>query len=506
MPDSVPERRVRDLKLMPSSDDTAAWQNEVEPQVRNTAFFSARVEDERLLAALQQLVDQAIEGGWSVTSFVEKALQMLDEIRLTPGEKDEAFSESFDILYDINRLRLIYRTQKELAAGFRQFVEDFDEFELQAFPAWQFYRQPGAKEQNKRADHVRHEGDIRLKTDIKYWLARNSPEQGGFNNPFGPWGFNSWMRTTPVEREKAEELGLIKPGERLTVPPEYAPWNIHNAIKQLGTTSTTDLDDDQRQRIIDDCDEEGIDVVDDSDEGTMYVPEPTPQPTPQPQPEQTPTPRPKPQTAPKPQPMPEPQPTPKPRPQPSPAPESAPKPRPAPQPRPEPRPQPIPQPVPQPRPQYTPQPSPQPIPQPRITPRPPQPHPKPETKPSPAPTPQPRPEPTPRPQQQPQPRPEPKPQPQHRPEPTPAPKPTPQPKPQPTPEMTPQPKPSTEPMPAPDDSTEFVPVPVLYPTEDPEDDFNNVRTEAELDAWIERQNKKLENMSEEELLNLILGL
>ena len=72
--------------------------------------------------------------------------------------------------------------------------------------------------------------------------------------------------------------------------------------------------------------------------------------------------------------------------------------------------------------------------------------------------------------------------------------------------MTPQPKPSTEPMPAPDDSTEFVPVPVLYPTEDPEDDFNNVRTDEELDAWIERQNKKLENMSEEELLNLILGL
>lgn len=445
-----PERRVRDLTLMPSSDDTAAWQNKVSPQVRNSAFFSARVEDERLLAALQQLVDQAVENGWSVTSFVEEALKMLDAIRLQPGEQDEAFRESFDILYDINRLRLIYRTQKELAAGFRQFVEDFDEFDLQVYPAWEFYRQEGAKELNKRPDHVKHEGAIRLKTDINFWLARNSPDQGGFGNPYGPWGFNSWMRTRPVDRETAEKLGLIKPGERLTVPAEYAPWNINNAIKQLSTTSVVDLDYDQRQRVIDDCDNEGVTVVDDPDEGTMYVPEPEQAP----EPESEPTPREKPKrprrpkrTAPEPEqpkkPVPESKSKRKRKPQTEPAPEPEQTPAPRRRRKPEP-PAPEQEPAPKRRRRNAPLPEQEPQPEPEIKPT------EPETTP----------------EQQPEQQTKPAPQ---QAEPAPA-----------------QPESSTPPL-------------------APEDDIVNVNTEEELDEWIKRQNAKLENMSEEELLNMLLN-
>ena len=268
------QRRVRDLKLSPSAHTTAGW-NGVSAAVRNTSFFSACVEDERLLAAIQKLVDQAVEEGWSVTAFIDRALTMLDDIRLEryPGsegrERGQEFDDSFDILYDMNRLRLIYLTQMQLAAGFRQFVEDFDPFELQVYPAWEFYRQPGAKEQNKRTDHVKHEGFIRLKTDLKFWLARNSPDQGGFGNPYGPWGFNSWMRTYPIDRERAEELGLIKPSELLQIPAEYAEWNIGNVIQQIGTASVTDLLPEQRQNVVDRCEEEGITVQEEDD--TLHV-------------------------------------------------------------------------------------------------------------------------------------------------------------------------------------------------------------------------------------------
>lgn len=488
-----PERRVRDLTLMPSSDDTAAWQNKVSPQVRNSAFFSARVEDERLLAALQQLVDQAVENGWSVTSFVEEALKMLDAIRLQSGEQDEAFRESFDILYDINRLRLIYRTQKELAAGFRQFVEDFDEFELQVYPAWEFYRQEGAKEQNKRPDHIKHEGAIRLKTDIDFWLARNSPDQGGFGNPYGPWGFNSWMRTRPVDRETAEKLGLIKPGERLTVPAEYAPWNINNAIKQLSTTSVVDLDDDQRQRVIDDCDEEGIDVVEDPDEGTMYVPEPETEPEPAPK-------RPK-RSTPAPEPAHQPEPKPEPRkpkmPEQTPAPEPTPKRRKKPQLEPE-R---VPDTQHKPRRRGKPQPEPERVPEPKTKRRrKPQTEPAPEPEQTPAPRRRRKPE-QPAPEQEPAPKRRRRnaPLPEHEPQPEPEIKPT---EPETTPEQQPEqqtkPEPQqTEPAPAqPESSTQ----PLA-----PEDDIVNVNTEEELEEWIKRQNAKLENMSEEELLNMLFN-
>lgn len=268
------QRRVRDLRLSPSAHTTAGWQG-VSAAVRNTSFFSACVEDVRILAALQELVDRAIQNGWSVTSFVEHALNMLDDIRLEryPGsegrEHGQEFDDSFDILYDINRLRLIYQTQRDLANGFRQFVEDFDPFELQVYPAWEFVRQPGAKEENKRTDHVKHEGAIRLKTDLPFWLARNSPDQGGFGNPYGPWGFNSWMRVFPVDRETAEAMGLIKPGERLQIPAEYAEWNIGNVIQNIGTASVTDLLPEQRQSVVDRCEEEGITVQEEDD--TLHV-------------------------------------------------------------------------------------------------------------------------------------------------------------------------------------------------------------------------------------------
>jgi hypothetical protein len=148
-------------------------------------------------------------------------------------------------------------------------VDDFDPYQLQVYPAWEFYRQAGAKEQNKRTDHVKHEGFIRLKTDLPFWLARNRAEIGGFGNPYGPWGFNSWMTTIKVDRERAEDLGLIKPGERLQIPAEYADWNIGNVIQNIGTASVTDLLPEQRQNVVDRCAEEGITVQEEED--TLHV-------------------------------------------------------------------------------------------------------------------------------------------------------------------------------------------------------------------------------------------
>lgn len=296
----MPHRRVRDLTLAPSANTSAEWQS-VSAAVRNTSFFSARIEDERLLAGLQALVDRAVAEGWSVNAFIDEATKMLDDIWLETPNKDESFEQSFTALYNPNRLRLIYKTQRQLSDGFRQFIEDFDPYQLQVYPAWEFYRQPGAKEQNKRPDHVRHERVVRLKTDLRFWLARNSPEQGGFANPYGPWGFNSWMRTSPVDRGEAERLGLLKPGERVVIPPEYQQWNINNAISQLGTASVVDLSPEAQQRVIDDCDEEGIPVEPDQEDGTLHVippedipapPELTPEPAPAPEPPAPPAPAP----------------------------------------------------------------------------------------------------------------------------------------------------------------------------------------------------------------------
>lgn len=260
MPDPI--EHVGKLKLYPSARTSAEW-NMVDPAVKATSFFSACVEDERVLAGLQSVVQQAMEEGMSMQDFVDEALSMLDFIRIEPpddAEEKKRFKFSIDTLYNPKRLRLIYRTQEQLAHGYKAFCEAFDPEWLDMFPAWEFVRQPGAVESQKRPDHVKHEGAIELKTNLQFWLDRNSFDQGGFGNPYGPWGFNSWMRTFDVDRETAEALGLIAPGEAVQVPAELAEWNLPNMLKQAGSTSTKELDDAALESIWRKCEKEGIGV------------------------------------------------------------------------------------------------------------------------------------------------------------------------------------------------------------------------------------------------------
>lgn len=260
MPD--PQKHVKSLKLFPSARESAEW-NQVDPAIRATSFFSACVEDERILQSLQKMVQQAMEEGLSMQEFVKQALDMLDFIRVEPPEGEEEkqkFKYSLDTLYDPERLRLIYRTQEQLAHGYAEFCAAYERDWLDEFPAWQFVRQPGAKEDQKRPDHVAHEGDIRLKSDIQYWLDRNSFDQGGFGNPYGPWGYNSWMRTFDVDRETCEMLGLLKKGERVQVPQELANWNLPGLVQQLGTASVAELEDEAVDHIIERCEAVGFKV------------------------------------------------------------------------------------------------------------------------------------------------------------------------------------------------------------------------------------------------------
>jgi hypothetical protein len=255
---------------------TSAEWADIEPAVRNAAFFSATVEDERLLEALFKLVEKGGEKGMSSAALVDEALQMLENISLDPVARSaDTFQDSFETLYDVNRLKLIFRTQNELAHGYSQLCDELSNISLQTYPGWRFVRQPGAKEDQKRPDHVRHENAVRLKTDTAFWLARNSKEQGGFGNPYGPWGFNSWMRTEPVDRETCEKLGLIKPGERMQIPSEYSQWGIAPTVQSMGKAGVSDLPQERQDRIIHRCEDEGINVQPGDRQSLQIVPNST---------------------------------------------------------------------------------------------------------------------------------------------------------------------------------------------------------------------------------------
>lgn len=244
----------------------------VAPEEKRGKFFLSCVEDERLLTEMRDLVEYAVEDGLSESEFIHQARQMLSELEnpatgrpyndpefwrnLTPEEAAEV-DKDVEVLNSRARLRLIYRTQYQLADGMRTWMESTDPDFYELFPGWRFVRQPGAK--TKRPDHVAHEGDVRLISDVDYWLARNSPDQGGFNQPFPPFGYNSWMRVFPVSRDECERLGLLKPGKAVPpMPAESARYGLQQLVQDASTTSVQDLSTEARQSVSEACQELGI--------------------------------------------------------------------------------------------------------------------------------------------------------------------------------------------------------------------------------------------------------
>ena len=259
---------------MPSAMSAEEW-SRVLPRLRRGAFFSARVEEAKLLDGLRQFVDAAIAEGWSTQQFLNATRKWLRETRDDLGipyggeaERRETMNEGELWAYEnsvrnidsIARLKLILRTQTENAAGYRQFQDDFTPDELYIRPGWRFVRRPGAK--TFRADHVEHENEVRLKTDTAYWLARNDPSFGGFGNPYGPWGYNSWMWTEPVSRAECIALGLLAQGENPAPAARMrTEWGAPKFVdRSLGERTTPGLAPDVRRALMERCKRAGIQV------------------------------------------------------------------------------------------------------------------------------------------------------------------------------------------------------------------------------------------------------
>lgn len=261
---------------MDATPRTAREWAELEPEAKLGSFFLSSVEDEHLLNSIRELVHSAIDRGISDAEFVYEAWGMLDRLRaacemptvqfkpdgLSP-EETKKYQRDVVNVDSIARLQLIFRTQCDMAAGYREFTQGFEPVRLDRFPGWRFVRQPGAR--IKRKDHVDHEGAVRLKTDLEFWLARNSPDFGGFNNPYPPFGFNSWMIVQEVSREECEALGLLAPGEPVTVPTEYGRWGLDVMLANSARVSAKGLPGEAQRRIMERNAAEGIRVTEDED-------------------------------------------------------------------------------------------------------------------------------------------------------------------------------------------------------------------------------------------------
>ena len=148
--------------------------------------------------------------------FVVKMKEFMEKEGIERS-KDETITD----LGGSDRLRLIFDTQTRMAHDYGNYRQGLDAEMYFEFPAWRFIRAHGVKD--PRSDHDEHENEVRLKSDVAYWTARNDPDFGGFGVPWGPWGFNSGMDVYDVSRDEAIAEGVLAEGE-FPLPPKVLQW------------------------------------------------------------------------------------------------------------------------------------------------------------------------------------------------------------------------------------------------------------------------------------------
>jgi hypothetical protein len=218
--------KLAQRKVLPSSFDTFQWRM-VATEIRERSFFSSMVESARVLESMKEYLDdylaisrdadgKLVSQGRAefVANMRELAIaEGLGKVDPLTGEIIPEIAENdLTDIRSIARLQLIFDTQVESAQEYGFWQQGNDPDLLWVYPAQRFIRVRPVMV--PRDYHQANEGEVRRKDDLDFWLDMNRD----FGVPWGPWGFNSGMGVEDVIREEAEELGIIRPGERIASP------------------------------------------------------------------------------------------------------------------------------------------------------------------------------------------------------------------------------------------------------------------------------------------------
>lgn len=202
---------------------SAEW-SRVPVAIRERSFFSATVEDVRFLQRGRNFLLDFLKGTRLTNDKGETYLkaggraQFIEELqrfalREGMGALDPELKGTVRDVASETRLGLIFDTNLKSIHDYGYWKQGMDPDILDAFPAQKFVRI--AAVMIKRPVHQANEGAVRRKDDLRFWLAMNDANIGGFGVPWGPWGFNSGMETEDVGRQEAESLGLVTLDERV---------------------------------------------------------------------------------------------------------------------------------------------------------------------------------------------------------------------------------------------------------------------------------------------------
>jgi hypothetical protein len=205
--------------LIGSALSSSEWAD-VPVQLRERAFFSARVESARVLQRGRDGIADFLQSNRETLPNGETALKVGSRQAFVDQMQNFLAAEGVDRtsggLTDITserRLGLIFDTQTQAAQDYGYRKQGMDPDVLNEFPAQRFIRVIDVKE--PRNYHTEFEGHVYLKTD-PIWTRINAD----FGVPWGPWGWGCGHDVEDVDRDVVEQIGLLGPNDVVTPPKE----------------------------------------------------------------------------------------------------------------------------------------------------------------------------------------------------------------------------------------------------------------------------------------------
>ena len=190
--------------------DSSQW-NQIQAGLRNRAFFSSRVANVNILAAMRDKVREYSEGETDISKIRMKIREDLQTLKYDPhGDKGTIHD-----LFSQARLDVIIKTNVAQARGYMQYAEGMSPGAFAAFPAQEFTRI--AHRRNQRQDWPQRWAKAGGKTYGGKMIAlKDDPvweRLSVFGNPFPPFDWGSGMGVLDVDRKTAIHLGLISDEE-----------------------------------------------------------------------------------------------------------------------------------------------------------------------------------------------------------------------------------------------------------------------------------------------------